>query len=185
MRVGPHGKRREIRVRALPDQFEDADLLLLALDGQRIDLPDAGTHERRQRVGGRGGQDHLLALGERRHPRRDVDRIAEDVAFDGDRRTEMEADADREPRAADGRLLRDSRLHFGRRFRRLIGPGKDRHDLVADGLHDAAALPFARDPHERQAAADRLERFGVPDGFVELGAAAHVGEQHGDVGWLR
>ena len=80
-----------------------------------------------------------------------------------------------------GALRGDPRLHVGRSARGSVGGGENRHDLVADRLDDAAAAVHARLLDDREAALDGGERLRIAQGFVELCAAADVGEQDGEV----
>ena len=57
----------------------------------------------------------------RGEPRREVDRVAEHVAFALDYRTVVEADADADLRAADRRQLGDRALHLDRGVGRVVG----------------------------------------------------------------
>ena len=146
----------------------------------------ARAQPRRQRVGGMRRCDDLLALGQRHHPRRDVDRIAEDIAVGGlDRRAQVEADADGEPCATHGGLVGDARLHLGRGICGLVGRREHGHRFVADRLDDTAAVSGAHVAYDGDAAADGRERLGVAQRFVETRAAANVGEKHRQVAGAR
>ena len=69
----------------------------------------------RQHLRRRCREDHLSALGEPDHSRRDVDRIAEDVTVALDRGTAVEADAKRNAVVARLREIGHAGLDLGRR----------------------------------------------------------------------
>ena len=181
-RDAPRRERRQLVDRFLPQELEDPDVLLLALDRQRIEVAGAGAQRnRKQRDGLRRGDD-LPALRELRHPRGHVDRVAVDVAVAGDDRTEMEADVHRHRGARARAELGDPKLDVARGARRAVGGRVGRHHLVADRLDDGSAVLGAHRGHDREAALDEGARFRIAQRFVEPRAAADVGEQDGEVG---
>jgi hypothetical protein len=128
----------------VPDDLEDADFILLALDMKCVDFTRGRFQQRRQRVHALPAGDNLPALGEPGHARGGVHRIAEKVALVFDRGTVVKADADRQPRVVYLRNSRDPRLHIARGLHGGIDGGKYRHDFVAYGLDDATVLQAGR-----------------------------------------
>jgi hypothetical protein len=122
----------------LPQQLVHAQLFLLALERQRVQVT-RGFLQRHRQPGdaGRAGDD-LTRLGQRRQAGRRVHGVAEHVARLFQHRPQMEADAHGEPRVAERRQLRNARLHVHGGLSRRRGIREHRHDLVADGLHETA-----------------------------------------------
>ena len=182
-RDAPRRERRQLVDRFLPQELEDPDVLLLALDRQRIEVARAGAQRnRKQRDGLRRGDD-LPALRELRHPRGDVDRVAVDVAVVRDHRAEMKSHVHRHRACPGSCAARRSGVWMSRAARAaLIGGRVGRHHLVADRLDDASAVFLAHGGHDREAALHDGARFRVAQRFIEPGAAADVGEQDGEVG---
>ena len=81
----------------------------------------------------------------------------------------------------DGRLLGDSRLHFGGCLGGLVRRREDGHHFVTDGLDHPAGVPLAGGLDQGKTAPDRRQRIGVADGLVESRTAADVGEEDGKV----
>ena len=79
---------------------------------------------------------------------------------------------------ADRRELGDLDLHVDRRLERGVGRLEHRHDFVADGLDDPAAVRGRCSPQDVEDGFDRGERRAIAELFVERSAAADVGEQH-------
>jgi hypothetical protein len=78
-------------------------------------------------------------------------------------------------------IVRDRLLHALGRGHRVVGLRKRRHDLVAHGLDDAAAIDLGRLAHDLEAAADHLPGLYVTELFIKLRAAHHIGEQNGNL----
>ena len=162
----------------LPDELVDLDLLRLALDLDRGDGSGSGLEHRRH-------QHHRVARGDDlslgRHAgkaRGEIYRVAKHVAIALDDRAVVEADADADLRAADRRQLGDGALHFDCCVGGRVGSEKSAHHLLTDGL-DHPPLGVERLlAHQVDALLDGGVRDGVARRLVELGAAAHVGEQH-------
>ena len=74
-------------------------------------------------------------------------------------------------------LGRDAALHVARRLHRGVGRRQYRHQFVADGLDDAAALNCDRFSQLGEHLVDRGERALIAELFIQAGTAAHVGKQ--------
>ena len=163
----------------LPLHIDDVDRLQLAgharlADRTRAQHARVGEHLQRA-----GRRDDLLALGQRRHARGGVHRVAVDVAVFDQRIAVMQADADGELVAREVDVVRDAFLHVHRAEQTLHRPGKRAHDFIADGLDDPPAVAL-RDLRERtQNGCDQPARFDVSPRFEQLGTSADVGEQDG------
>ena len=166
----------------LPNDFADLDIIALALDRQRRDFPGRTPQRRRQPLDRRQGSDDLHALGESCHARRHIDGVAEDVAAFLDHRTDMKTDPDRAFDVGDRGQGRYLELHVGGGKVPAIGVRQDAHDLVADGLDDAAGIARYDAPHDAKALVDQRLGLGVAQRIVQLGAARDVREQHSHFG---
>jgi len=101
----------------------------------RQNLPPARLVEDPLEIGrercGPAGDKYLAARGERRDPRRDIDRRSEVVAAAFDSRAVVAADADRWRMMAAHRIARDPQAEANS----VAGFGHPQHERVADCLH--------------------------------------------------
>ena len=163
----------------LPEHVDDLDRLELAEHARGAER----AHAQARRVGhaahGACGRDDLVALGQRLvgHARGRVDRIAEHVVGIDQRVAVMQPDADAEVVAREVRIGLDAALHVGRREQAVQRTGKRAHDLVADRLDDASAMPRGDLGQRDQHAADDAHRRFIAARLEKLGAAGHIGEE--------
>ncbi len=161
----------------VPDHLENPDFVLLAFNCHRIEIARGFAQQRRQRLYRRTAGDDLARFGESSHACGSIDCIAEKITTFFDRRSEMKTDPDRERRIFHKRNGRDAALHVARRLHRGVGRRQYRHQFVADGLDDAAALKCDRFAQLGEHPVDRGERALIAELFIQAGTAAHVGKQ--------
>ena len=182
LQFGDRGDRRQHagRLAVLPEHFEDGDFLVLAARNRNIDPARHGAPLVGHALLDCVRDDDLAGLGLARHAVRRMYRGAEHVAgFDHDR-AEMAADPDRDLLALDFeiRMPGDRRLHLDRGVDGRIAVDKRRHDLVAHGLDDGAAVLLGRAAHDLDADRDLVARDDVTQHFEQPGAADDVGEEN-------
>ena len=107
---------------------------------------------------------------------------AENIAVLQHHRAEVAADANGDGLLVDFelRVQGDLLLHLGRGIQRIVGGREGRHDLIAHGFDDRAVILVGCGPHHIDADADHVACAQIPQQFIELGAADHIGEYDGD-----
>ena len=75
-------------------------------------------------------------------------------------------------RGMQGDLL----LHLRGGVQRIVGRREGRHDLIAHGLDDGAAVLLGGRAHHLDADADHVAGAQIAQQFIQLGAADHVGK---------
>jgi len=111
---------------------------------------------------------------------------AEDVAVLAHHRAEVAADPDGDRLLLDfeARVQRDLLLHLGGGVQGIVRRGKGRHDLIAHGLDDGAAVLLGRPAHHLDADPDHVARAQVAKQLVQLGTADDVGKDDGEFDFL-
>ncbi|MTV26265.1 thioesterase family protein [Nitriliruptoraceae bacterium ZYF776] len=141
-------------------------------------LPEARVQARLvDAVAHRVGDEDLPALRAVRHPGREGDVRAEEVAAFGEGLAGVHAHADPDHLVE---LVRDRALERDREPDTVVGPLEGEHQPVALRLDDAAAMVAGGAAGELVVRADDLEVVGVAEPHVERGRARHVGEDQRD-----
>ena len=97
----------------------------------------------------------------------------------------MEADTDGERPPLHHHPAGDALLHLTGGFGRGGGIGKRSHHLVADGLHQRAAVPVRGLGHDGDAARDDAARPYVAQSVVQLGRTGYIGEEDRQLRFVR
>jgi hypothetical protein len=124
------------------------------------------------------GDKYLAAGGERRHPRRNIDRRSEVVAAALDSRAVVAAHANRRRLVAAHRIARDPQT----KANGSGGIGHSEHERVADRLHVLAVDAWKLSLNGIRKLLHELHRLLVSMRLRERGKARDVREQEGRLG---